>query len=598
MERSHFQKKRHNSGIQGVKPTCKKKKTYSKSEMMLADTYCQTVTMQVKIEENDAECQTDRTNSQFETGYYSHPQNLLCPKSNNKSKPHSTEVGDRPLLRQPQHTTLTGIQQIIECFRSGTAQAKLVLLKEIDVIFECQLCRSLFRGLPNLIEHRMDYCLSRQPEPDDPSQVMKDLLEAVFPDRVQEKTSPIKTLPKPVYHDQPFTQAPNSSQLNSLSQKLDDRKPVVILRRLQPHAASDEVDSVSQQAWGLEPIETDDADEDSCSNVQDTMTSAVHEHLESDPECKNISQPNHPKQFLSSHKAVHVNLGWEDGIEYVPNLKKLFSCTHCERKFISKVTLTRHMSVYHKFKRLRKVTAEKNLIKPAPGNMDRNGEACKDSLSSSGEWCEVCQKSFDKKNSVRCCCNEVLRSFEQDCTKPAQYFSTQTTAAPQKTLNSKPVKDLPSHEAEHFNRECTNPLMKDLFYCGLCKSKYNSQVMLIKHMSTTHKFHVLENSSAAIRTPPSRKVKTKLKPETEAFDNVRVYCWLCGKNFGTRKGVQKHCYTYHRQKLHEINILMREDTGPLSMGHGLHSLRNGFAASRDPPTHLPPTNSPRSLYIA
>lgn len=119
---------------------------------------------------NEKSCQTD-----------------VAPGSDHpiKTPVYSTEPGDPPLLQTPMLTSKSGIQQIIECFRTGTAQLKHILLKEVDTIFECKLCRSLFRGLPNLIKHREMYCFTRMPEHDvlsgDGKKSVKDLLEAIYP---------------------------------------------------------------------------------------------------------------------------------------------------------------------------------------------------------------------------------------------------------------------------------------------------------------------------------------------------------------------------------------------------------------------------------
>ncbi|XP_059366634.1 zinc finger protein 800-like [Carassius carassius] len=147
---------------------------------------------------NEKSCQTDEVTGEGTVSGPDHASKTLI---------YSTEPGDPPLLQTPLLTSKSGIQQIIECFRTGTAHLKHILLKEVDTIFECKLCRSLFRGLPNLIKHKEMYCFSRMPEPDglsgDGKKSIKELLEAIYPRSDKEeyilKLEPIASNQNAVY---------------------------------------------------------------------------------------------------------------------------------------------------------------------------------------------------------------------------------------------------------------------------------------------------------------------------------------------------------------------------------------------------------------
>ncbi|XP_070533912.1 zinc finger protein 800-like [Ptychodera flava] len=68
---------------------------------------------------------------------------------------------DPTILQKPVILAKNGVQQIFDCFRYGTTDLKMLLQHEVDIIYECRICRSLFRGLPNFIDHKKSYCTDR-----------------------------------------------------------------------------------------------------------------------------------------------------------------------------------------------------------------------------------------------------------------------------------------------------------------------------------------------------------------------------------------------------------------------------------------------------
>ena len=73
----------------------------------------------------------------------------------------TTPKRDLPLLNPPAQVARQGVSQIFDVLLSGTPFMRQLLLQETDVIYECRACRSLFRGLPNFVDHKKEFCTIR-----------------------------------------------------------------------------------------------------------------------------------------------------------------------------------------------------------------------------------------------------------------------------------------------------------------------------------------------------------------------------------------------------------------------------------------------------
>ncbi|KAG5670282.1 hypothetical protein PVAND_000559 [Polypedilum vanderplanki] len=67
---------------------------------------------------------------------------------------------DLSLLRKPIETSVTGFDEVLRAYESGTNELKKLLSKECDLIYECKVCRNIFRSLTNFISHKRVYCRS------------------------------------------------------------------------------------------------------------------------------------------------------------------------------------------------------------------------------------------------------------------------------------------------------------------------------------------------------------------------------------------------------------------------------------------------------
>lgn len=378
------------------------------------------------------------------------------------------EPGDPPLLQQQLQTSKSGIQQIIECFRSGTKQLKHILLKEVDTIFECKLCRSLFRGLPNLITHKEIYCsshLNMSEEPPDAndkqSQAIRDLLEAIYP-RVDSQEYVIKLEPIETNQNAVFQYITTADDVGHNNSSTDSRNEGhnVFTRQSETCVAVNK-NSMSQHST---------------------------EHSANE------------KPSLRLHSAT-------EPLKRADSVLSLTCCV-CGKVFNSRRGVRRHVRKVHKKRmdELKKFTPEEKSTEETPTIKVHS----KPVVLTLGRSCPLCHKSFATKANVRRHFDEVHRGLRRDsitpdiATKPGQPLSLGASSS---LKSSSPAgnKKLPS-KAEYSLTACK---------CLLCKRKYSSQIMLKRHMLIVHKISLCLSDPKVEKGPNNANNSTEAKVKSE-----------------------------------------------------------------------------------
>ncbi|XP_044279405.1 zinc finger protein 800 [Varanus komodoensis] len=414
---------------------------------------------------------------------------------------HVLEPGDPPLLQQPLQTSKSGIQQIIECFRSGTKQLKHILLKDVDTIFECKLCRSLFRGLPNLITHKKFYCPpslrmddNSHDVNDKQSQAISDLLEAMYP-KVDKQDyiihlEPIETNQNAVF--QYVSKADNSAENIEID--------------VPPDQAPSEMPEP--------PIEP--------SKTVPTPSEPEAVDIPAVAASKVVTTPE--ESTPSEKPEVESNNNSDSGHQLI--------CCLCKKEFHSRRSVRRHIRKVHK----KKMEEIKKFIeiKKRPNQTSRRGRN-KNVLVTLGRSCPVCFKSFATKANVRRHFDEVHRGLRRDsitpdiATKPGEPLSLDTASA-KKSLKTRKQK---SAKAEYNLTACK---------CLLCKRKYSSQVMLKRHMQIVHKITLSTKNTKREKKPSNTvnmDVKVKIEPTEPAESTPPIISSLQNEVKGTNNSNER-----------------------------------------------------------
>ncbi|XP_056132648.1 zinc finger protein 800-like [Lampris incognitus] len=427
----------------------------------------------------------------------------LQPQEEHQSDPTPSTRDQSCQTEELQQQSIPGSSMHIP----GTSQLKHMLLREVDTIFECKICRSLFRGLPNLITHKEYYCLPRLSELDGPSGddrqsvAVKDLLDGLYPRKDQSdyvvRLEPIQTTTKAV-----FQYVTTEEDLSRYPQSMPRQSPV---------------------EWGDQ--------EDVVENQQ-------------------LSQPGGPESHSTQSQGQRRQEAEEEAREEAPQPEEegstsgvedvTISCCLCGKDFNSRRSIRRHCREMHqtKLEELRKFTETRtvptsllSLVKGRPRTLN----------TPTGKSCPVCFKTFATKANVRRHFDEVHCGMRRDsispdsASRPSQPLSPEG-ASPRKGTNASQTRGhIPKtpplnskgaaknqNQAKPQNQTPAQPQYNlASCRCLLCKKNYSSQVMLKRHMRIVHKIYNLKgtvSTSASAATPNGSSNKVTA---TQA-NNVRV----------------------------------------------------------------------------
>ncbi|XP_066525838.1 zinc finger protein 800b isoform X2 [Hoplias malabaricus] len=468
---------------------------------------------------NEKSCQTEDP---------CHEATVPGPDQASRTPVDSTEPRDPPLLQRPMKTSKSGIQQIIECFRSGTTQLKHILLKEVDTIFECKLCRSLFRGLPNLFRHKEFYCCSKRPHPDEHlgdgkrSLSGKELLDVMYP--------------PPDRQDYGVRLEPIEGNQNAVFQHLVKEDEL---------EAAFSGDSSNHSADGWKPPQLQRQGHDTDGEEGGEIKEHVSEQDEGEGGVKLKESEEQESEWCEDMDELVISRG-TDGVTMM--------CCLCGKDFNSRGSVRRHCHEMHKrwLEELRKFIESQTVpISLLSVVKDRQtGQVYPPGPE--GTRCPFCFKTLANEASFCSHFEEVHQGLCHKGTTPVQLESTTTPHKP-----PFPAPKAPS----------THPQFSlDTCQCLLCKRTYSTQARLQRHMRFVHKIRTSRSPSSDssdaqkpqdppdtpdspqadhkhLKRPREEDVDAPLtrKPRLSVgFDFRQLFCKLCKRQFSSRQNLNKH----------------------------------------------------------
>ncbi|KAK9884422.1 hypothetical protein WA026_007269 [Henosepilachna vigintioctopunctata] len=405
-------------------------------------------------------------------------------------------------VQLPIETSVFGFKQVLSLFETATSEVKHYLTFECDLMYECRLCRTIFRSLANFILHKRKYCREKYTPVQDPAEKYRETNGIIIIQKDIEKANEI------IFENNDSKNI-SGHNLNPIIEKLmkkqEHEKFVenLINENLSDNTKRNTRKSVeNKNNILLEKIDTSD--------VAVFQTAAFSSKLGDTELMKTEVMEIH--SIFDKDEAVIGSDGKVISFETSRRDEKCLSkytltCTECKEKFSTKKTLACHVKYKHNKSR---------LVYPCP--------LCKDTLANA--W------------SVYRHLLKVHRKTPTQIRKYRNIIHNSATCKKIEDLTTKVRKE--TKEVTHKNDEENEWLDNiegdnDLQMCGGCGKRFERKAALISHSVMCTKRIALCNSI---------KENSGRKKETDDWDNKSRETTFKTQAIGSAKRKPENLITY------------------------------------------------------
>ncbi|KAI8521750.1 hypothetical protein Bbelb_015040 [Branchiostoma belcheri] len=335
------------------------------------------------------------------------------------------EAADYSLLQRPVPSNQTGVRQIIECFTAGTEDIKRLLLHEADVILECRVCRSLYRGLLNFVSHKQEYCAMP------------------FSEYEQQRLGMSGT--GSYFMDTPMVPKTETSTESSITDSLLQGESLVVVL---PEPPPDDPQPIVGSAAENYSIEFQ--------SIPGT-SQAVYQRV-TRPKFVAGSTPNsRSPENTRTNKFAKISPPECTNSDYDPIRAY---CRLCDKTFSSRRNVRRHMVEVHK-----KTLPGRTIIPSKSGDFDLEKLICR-----------LCKKTFISKQSIR---RHMVEHHGKSLEiEPSTGTDEKTTSPSSSTSSNTSSSGTPKLRSSYdMDRKC----------CIVCDRYFTTKRNLIRHMVDVHK---------------------------------------------------------------------------------------------------------------